>query len=154
MNRLRWGPDGALYIGEVGMVGGWTWKEKQYGLQRMKYNGKVTFEMLAVRVKPKGFEIEFTEALTPGRELKASDFFLQQWWNRPTANYGGPKLGLEKIKITSVKLSEDRKRVYLEMPGLKKEHVVYLRLPEDLKSGSGQSLWSSEAWYTLNNIAE
>ncbi len=61
VNRLRWGPDGALYVGGVGMVGGWSWKEKQYGLQRMKYNGKVTFEMLAVRAKPKGFEIEFTE---------------------------------------------------------------------------------------------
>ena len=72
--------------------------------------------------------------------------------NLPTADYGGPKLDLEKMKITGVKLSEDRKRVYLEMPGLKKEHVVYLRLPEDLKSVSGQSLWSSEAWYTLNNI--
>ena len=55
VNRLCWGPDGALYVGEVGMVGGWSWKEKQYGLQRMKYNGKPTFEMLAVRAKPQWF---------------------------------------------------------------------------------------------------
>jgi len=154
VNRLCWGPDGALYVGGIGMVGGWSWKEKQYGLQQMKYNGKLTFEMLAVRAKPLGFEIEFTEPLKTGEAITGSDFFVQQWWYLPTADYGGPKMDLEKLKVTRVNLSIDRTRVYLEIPGLKKEHVVYFRLPENLQSASRQSLWSSEAWYTLNNIPE
>ncbi|MBK5279541.1 MAG: cytochrome C [Bacteroidia bacterium] len=154
VNRLCWGPDGALYIGGVGMVGGWSWKEKQHGLQRMMYNGKLSFEMLAVRAKPKGFEIEFTEPIDEAREIKPDDFFVQQWWYLPTANYGGPKMDLEKMKIIGVNISHDRYKVYLEIPHLKKEHVVYFRLPEHLQSASGQSLWSSEAWYTLNNIPE
>src|SRR5690606_15483421 len=49
VNRLAWGPDGALYVGGVGMVGGWSWKEKRFGLERMEYNGRSTFEMLALR---------------------------------------------------------------------------------------------------------
>jgi cytochrome c len=154
VNRLCWGPDGALYVGGIGMVGGWSWKEKQYGLQRMKYNGKLTFEMLAVRSKPHGFEIEFTDALKAGQDIPASDFLLQQWWYHPTPDYGGPKMDLEKLKVTHVTISKDRKRVFLEIPGLKKEHVVYLRIPEYLQSAAGQSLWSSEAWYTLNNIPQ
>ena len=154
VNRLCWGPDGALYIGGIGMVGGWSWKEKQYGLQRIKYNGKITFEMLAVRAKPKGFEIEFTDALKANRNIPASDFLIQQWWYHPTPDYGGPKMDLEKLRVTHVTISEDRKRVFLEIPGLKKEHVVYLRIPEYLQSAGGQSLWSSEAWYTLNNIPQ
>jgi len=154
VNRLRWGPDGALYIGGVGMVGGWSWKEKQYGLQRMKYNGKLIFEMLAVRAKPTGFEIEFTEPLNEASEIKPGDILVQQWWYLPTANYGGPKMDLEDLKITRINISQDRTRVYLEIPDLKKEHVVYFRLPENLQSTSGQSLWSSEAWYTLNNIPD
>lgn len=152
VNRLCWGPDGALYVGEIGMVGGWSWREKQYGLQRMKYNGKTTFEMLAVRAKPKGFEIEFTEALKPGLKISTSDFLIQQWWYLPTPDYGGPKMDLEKLKISRVTLSEDRKRLNLEIPNLKKEHVIYFRLPENFQSSSGQFLWSTEAWYTLNNI--
>ena len=40
VNRLAWGPDSALYIGGVGMVGGWSWKENQYGLEKIKYKGK------------------------------------------------------------------------------------------------------------------
>jgi cytochrome c len=154
VNRMRWGPDGALYVGGVGMVGGWSWKEKQYGLQRLKYNGKVTFEMLAVRAKPKGFEIEFTEPIDAGTQLKPDDFLVQQWWYLPTEKYGGPKLDLEKLNITNINISEDRLRVYLEISDLKKEHKVYFRLPENLQSNRGQSLWSSEAWYTLNNIPD
>ena len=154
VNRLCWGDDSALYVGEIGMVGGWSWKGKQYGLQRMKYNGKLTFEMLAVRAKPRGFEIEFTEPLKSGKAMQLSGVLIQQWWYLPTANYGGPKMDLEKLKVTRVTVSNYLKKVYLEIPDVKKRHVIYFRLPENLESASGQRLWSSEAWYTLNNIPE
>ncbi|WP_428656404.1 c-type cytochrome [Runella sp.] len=153
VNRLRWGPDGALYVGEVGMVGGgWSWKDRVRGLQKLKYNGKSTFEMLAVRAKPQGFEIEFTEPLKAGQKLKPTDFLIQQWWYLPTKNYGGPKMDLTTMSISQLTVSKDRTRIVLEIPNLKKEHVVYFRLPDALKSSSSQSLWSSETWYTLNNI--
>ncbi len=152
VNRLVWGPDGQLYAGGVGMVGGWSWKEKKFGLQRMRYNGKPTFEMLALRAKPKGFEIEFTESLAPEEENKLKNSRIQQWWYLPTESYGGPKMDLTDLAVSRLEVSEDRKKIYLEIPGLKKEHVVYFRLPDDLKSTGGQGLWSSEAWYTLNNI--
>jgi cytochrome c len=154
VNRLCWGPDSALYIGGVGMVGGWSWKEKQYGLQKMKHNGKPVFEMLAVRARPKGFEIELTQPLESGEELKESDLVVQQWYYLATENYGGPKLDQKNLGITRLEISGDRKRIYLEIEGLKKRHVVYLMLPHDLTSASGEALWSSEAWYTLNNIPE
>jgi len=119
----------------------------------MKYNGKPAFEMLAVRAKPGGFEIELTEALGDA-VINANDFLVQQWWYLPTENYGGPKMGLEKLKIGGMSISKDRTRILLDIPRLKKERVVYIRLPETLKSAGGKSLWSSEAWYTLNNIPE
>ncbi|HOY20620.1 MAG TPA: c-type cytochrome [Haliscomenobacter sp.] len=153
VNRLRWGPDGALYVGEVGMMGGgWSWKERLSGLQRLKYNGKPTFEMLAVRAQPKGFEIEFTEPLKQNTIIRPADLWMQQWWYLPTKNYGGPKMDLEKLKPTRITISADRKRVAIEVPELKPKHVVYFQLPKQLKSQSGQSLWSGETWYTLNVI--
>lgn len=153
INRMRWGADGALYLGEVGMEGGgWSWKERLSGLQRLRYNGKSTFEMLAVRAQPLGFEIEFTQPLKAGKNLQPSDFLVQQWWYKPTKNYGGPKMDLEQMEISKLQLSKDRTKVYLEIPNLKEKHVVYFRLPDGLKSSSGQSLWSSETWYTLNAI--
>ena len=154
VNRLCWGPDGALYIGEIGMVGGWSWKEKKYGLQRIKYNGEPTFEMLAIRAKPNGFEIEFTQPLENNSKIFGTDFYITQWRYTPTEDYGGPKLDFERLTVKATNLSQDRKKLYLELPGLKKEHVVYLRIPDNLRNTHGQNLWSSEAWYTLNAIPE
>ncbi len=153
VNRLRWGPDGALYIGEVGMApGGWSWQNQTAGLQKLTYNGKGTFEMLAVRAKPKGFEIEFTQPLGKDAIADMKNLLIQQWWYQPTPKYGGPKMDLMDLKASRMTLSEDGTRLYLEMPNLHKEHVVYFRLPDALKSASGQGLWTSEAWYTLNAI--
>jgi cytochrome c len=69
VNRMVWGPDGALYVGGIGSTGNWQHYGTQwYGLQRLKYNGKSTFEMLAVRAKSDGVEIEFTEP--PRRRIR------------------------------------------------------------------------------------
>jgi len=153
VNRLAWGPDGALYVGQVGMKGGgWSWRDKLAGLQKITYNGKTTFEMLAIRARPDGFEIEFTEPLDPGSKALLKDILIQQWHYRATASYGGPKRGLETLAVSVISINADRTKVLLDIAGLKKEHVVYFRLPDALKSASGQGLWSSEAWYTLNRI--
>jgi cytochrome c len=63
-------------------------------------------------------------------------------------------MDLETLKINHLVVSGDGKKIYLEIAGLKKEHVVYIRLPENIKSDKGRSLWSSETWYTLNNIPQ
>ncbi|WP_282162408.1 c-type cytochrome [Ulvibacterium marinum] len=152
INRIRRGPDGALYAGGVGMGGGWGWNETRQGLQRLKYNEKVTFEMLAIRSKPYGFEIEFTEPLGIGQGDSPADYSLEQWWYKPTKSYGGPKMDLEVLKASETKVSANRKKVHLTIPGLKKEHVVKFNLNPELRSMNRQNLWSSEAWYTLNNI--
>ncbi|HUQ64509.1 MAG TPA: c-type cytochrome, partial [Flavitalea sp.] len=152
INRLRVGPDGALYAGGVGMVGGWSWKEKQYGLQRIKYNGRPVFEMLAVHAMPDGFDIELTDPVSDTIQITAGDLLVQQWWYLPTQDYGGPKKDMEQLTIKEIRLSDDRKHIYIRLPGMKEKRVVYIRLPEKLKSSRGQLLWSGETWYTLNKI--
>ncbi|WP_339675080.1 c-type cytochrome [Cyclobacterium marinum] len=153
VNRLVWGPDGALYVGEVGMVGGWSWKENQYGLEKISYNGKSTFEMLSIKAKPEGFEIEFTEALDQKNfDTVIDKMVLQQYRYEATAAYGGPKLDLVTLKPQEVLLADDGMKIDLKIDGLKENHVVYFNLPVDLKSTNGNALWSSEAWYTLNKI--
>ncbi len=152
INRMRWGPDDALYVGGVGMVGGWSWKEKQYGLQRLNYNGKPVFDLLAVRSLPDGFEIEFTEAVSSTYDLKPANLIVQQWWYLPTADYGGPKKDLENLRIENIQFSDDRKKLRLKIRGLRAKRVVYFRFPETIQSEAGRKLWSGETWYTLNQI--
>ena len=38
------------------------------------------------------------------------------------------------------------------MDGLTEGHVVYINITDGLISAKGNSLWSTEAWYTLNAL--
>ncbi|MEY3367265.1 MAG: hypothetical protein RI973_420 [Bacteroidota bacterium] len=155
INRMAWGPDGALYVGGIGNPGNWQHGSgKWFGLQRLKYNGKTTFEMLAVRAKTNGLEIEFTEPLQEGTGWNPSEYDVQQWWYEPTAAYGGPKMDLGKLKVLSANVSDDRKKVFLELAGMKAGHVVYVRIPNSWASENSNELWATEAWYTMNNIPQ
>ena len=153
INRIKWGPDGALYVGGIGNPGNWAHAGKKwFGLQRLKYNGTSVFEMLAVRAKANGMEIEFTEALAQGEGLHPNTYEVKQWYYLPTKEYGGPKLGEQKLAVKSVTISEDRKKAFLEISGLKAGHVVYINLMNGLVSEPGNTLWSTETWYTMNQV--
>ena len=154
VNRLVWGPDGKLYIGGVGNPGNWGHLGKNwFGLQRMTYTGDPVFEMLAIRAQPNGFEIEFTEPLADGVGEAASDYIINQWLYRPTIDYGGPKIGERTLPIEDIQVSDDRTRVRLTLSGLQENRVVYFRLnDETMRSVTDRSLWTTEAWYTLNKI--
>lgn len=153
VNRMVWGPDSSLYIGGVGSTGNWQHTGKLwYGLQRLTYNEKPAFEMLAVRAKSDGVEIELTEALAADLGADPSEYDIQQWRYEPTAEYGGPKLDLERLTVASVHISPDRKRLFLELPEMKADRVVYVHLPNYWTSSENREIWSTEAWYTMNQI--
>ena len=153
VNRLKWGPDGALYVGGIGNPGNWSQAGKKwFGLQRLAYNGTSVFEMLAVRAKANGLEVEFTEPIADGEGGINSLYEVRQWYYKPTIDYGGPKLGEKMLKVNSVSISEDRKRAFLQVDGLTEGHVVYINITDGLISAKGNSLWSTEAWYTLNAL--
>jgi len=153
INRLKWGPDGALYVGGIGNPGNWaTTGLKWFGLQRLEYNNESAFEMLAVRAKSNGIEIEFTEPIAEYDGGFPSNYEIRQWYYKPTAEYGGPKLDERRLQVKSVNVLPGRNKVFLELEGMKEDHVVYVRLKGDMKSAKQQSLWSTEAWYTMNKI--
>jgi len=153
INRLQWGPDKALYIGGVGNPGNWGQTQKLwYGLQKLELTGEAAFEMLAVRAKTNGVEIEFTENLSGDDGWNPADFEIKQWYYLPTVNYGGPKMDEQSLPVKSATRNEQGNKVFLEIPGLKENHVVYIRLRNNYVGHKNHSLWATEAWYTLNNI--
>jgi cytochrome c len=154
VNRIAWDNKGEnLYIGGIGNPGNWQHSGTQwYGLQRFSFNGKSTFEMLAVRAKSNGVEIEFTEPIANNYGNRAEDYDIKQWYYKPTENYGGPKMDETKLAVKSVNVSKDRKKVFLELGGMKAKHVVYVHLAGTFISQKNQELWSTECWYTMNAI--
>ncbi|MCK5443516.1 MAG: hypothetical protein KAJ23_16645, partial [Maribacter sp.] len=117
-----------------------------------EFTDKMVFEVLKIQATPNGFDIIFTEPLAEAHGQKPDDYLLQQWWYESTPRYGGDKMDLESLYPSKVIVSPDRKTVHLEIPGLKEKSVVYFLLSEKLRSSTMQSLWSGEAWYTLNSI--
>ncbi len=154
VSEVHLGPDGAIYVGGLGAGGNWGQEGKlSYGLQKLTPNGTSTFDILAMRATEGGFEMEYTQPLSADTAASlASRYQLKQWRYEPTAGYGGPKIDEENLTVTSATLSADGKKVTLAVSGRKAGYVVYARSPRPFTSNTGQSLLSTEAWYTLNAI--
>jgi len=152
VNRICFGPDGDIYLGEIG-IDGWSQPgKKTFGLQKLSYTGRPTFEMKAIRILRAGFEIEFTEPLDKGQGEKPQDYDIEQWFYLPAGDVQGKKMGLAKTPVTEVKISPDRTKVLLYLSDLRQGDVVHFKLNPQLVSEGGRTLWSNEAWYTLNSI--
>jgi hypothetical protein len=154
VTEVHQGPDDAIYVGGIGSGGNWGQAGKlRHGLQKLTPNGTSTFDIKAMRVTPTGFEMEYTEPVSAETAANlAARYTVKQWRYQPTAAYGGPKLDQETLSVTSATLSADGKKVNLVIDGRKPGRVVYVRSPRPFTSTSGQPLWSTEAWYTLNAI--
>ncbi|MBU2669085.1 DUF1080 domain-containing protein [Actinoplanes bogorensis] len=150
--RLSQGPDGALYAGGLGAGGNWGQEGKlTYGLQKLTPNNTSVFDIKAMRAIADGFEFEYTQ---PVSAATAASYKVKQWRYQPTPDYGGPKIDEETLSVTSATLSADRLKVTVKIAGLKPGRVVHVRSPRPFTSTSGSSLWSTEAWYTLNSLAD
>ncbi|WP_306211097.1 family 16 glycoside hydrolase [Actinoplanes sp. RD1] len=151
VNEVSIGPDGAVYVGGLGADGNWGQEGKlRFGLQKLTPNGTTVFDMKTVKATPTGFTIEYTKPVA-GTDLTGA-YQVEQWRYVPTAQYGGPEVDEETLRVTAAAVSRDRKTVTLTVPGLRKDRVVHLRSPRPFTAADGSSLWSTEAWYTLNEI--
>ncbi|GAA1013909.1 hypothetical protein Aple_082170 [Acrocarpospora pleiomorpha] len=154
VNRISLGPDGAIYAGGLGAGGNWGQPGKlTYGLQKLTPSGDKAFDILKMRAIEGGFELEYTQPLSAETAASlAAKYQIIQWRYTAASTYGGPEVDEEPLPVTSADLSSDGKKVTLKVAGLKPGRVVHLRSPRPFSSASGQPLWSTEAWYTLNTL--
>jgi hypothetical protein len=150
VHRMLAGPGGTVILGGLGNgdQADWGWRGEVTGLQMLKPNGKPVFEILAVHARKGGYEVVFTRPV----DSSAAGLFhyrARQWWYEPTPALGGPEKDPTMPPIKAVRLSRDRKRLFLEIDGLLPQQVTHVRL-EHLKSADGLPLWTPDFWYTLN----
>lgn len=154
VNEVSIGPDGAIYLGGLGAEGNWGQEGKlRHGLQKLTPNGTTVFDMKTMKATSTGFTIEYTKPLSDATVAALPTAFrVEQWRYVPTAQYGGPEVDQETLAVTAAKVSGDRRTVTLTVAGLRRDHVVHLRSPRPFSARDGEALWSTEAWYTLNEI--
>lgn len=158
-NRIFFGPDGSLYVGGIGgrHASTWYWNNAQGkptygGLERMTPTGEDVFEIDHMRVTQDGFELSFTKAIDKQTLEDPATYAVKQWTYIPTGRYGGPKIDLHPLQVTEAKASDDGKSVMLTIPGRQKGFVVHIQT--DPTSKDGDTIWSGDVWYTLNQIPE
>ncbi len=154
INEVSIGPDGAIYLGGLGADGNWGQDGKlRFGLQKLTPNRTNVFDMKTMKATSTGFKIEYTKPLSDATIAQLPGAYaLRQWRYVATAQYGGPQVDEETLPVTAAKMSGDRKTVTLTVPGLRRDRVVHLRSPRPFSATDGETLWSTEAWYTLNEI--
>lgn len=150
INRLAWGPGDILMAGGIGAGGNWNWKNTRSGLDRLRPTGKTAFEMHAIRALYNGFEIEFTRPVDAQWLGNTANYTLRQWHYAPDDKYGGPRVAERALKVVAAIPNDDGTKVRLEVAGLQPGQTVSIRT--DPRSVAGEEIWSTTAYYALNQI--
>ena len=142
--------NGSMFVG--GTNRGWgSVGTKPYALERLQWNGKVPFEILEMRAKPDGFELEFTQPVDEETATAISSYALTTYTYIYQESYGSPEVDHTKPKIVDAKLVNDR-TVRLSVDGLQIGHVHELHT-DGLKSAEMKfPVLHPVAYYTLNYL--
>ena len=154
VNRTIIGPDGAIYVGGIGEGGNWGEDNKlRFGFQKLSPNGKNVFDFATMSLVEGGFKLTYTQPVGDTAIARLKDAYkFDQWRYVPTSQYGGPKVDEESLTVKDATISADHKEVTVHVDGLKPGRVVHVRSQRPFASSTGEELWNTEAWYTLNKL--
>ena len=146
-NRLAFSPDGkALYVAQTSRIWGST-----EGLQRVVYQGRVPFDILAMKLTKTGFALTFTKPLDRATAGEASNYSFTHYYYRYHAAYGSPKTEVTPATVRRAVVSPDGLEVSLTLDKLVPGRVYDLR-PSNILSDAGEPLTTGMAAYTLNRL--
>ena len=163
--RGRFNPlDGQLYV--VGLNAWQTGGVKDGTFQRVRYTGKPANLPSGLQVRKDGLEITFTDPLDALSAVDDGNYSVKQWNYKWTQAYGsklysvkdptkvlgdkGQNANLgDPLAIKSVRLSDDKRTIFLQIEGLKP--VMQSRIQYDIKSDDGVKL-KQEIFHTINRV--
>jgi hypothetical protein len=154
--RARFNPrDGQLWV--CGLRGWQTGGGRDGALQRVRYTGKPVHLPSGLHVTSNGVSITFTSEMDEASAADEQNYAVEQWNYEWTEKYGSPefsvanpgKQGHDPVVIKSVKLSPDRKTVFLEIPEIKP--VMQMRIRFRLKAADGAPV-EHEIYNTINRV--
>ena len=132
--RARFNPgDGQLYV--CGFQGWQTNAHRGAAFERVRYTGAKCYMPTALHVRDNGVEISFPQPLKKDSVEDAGAWSIEQWNYKWTGSYGSPEVkvsdpkqrGHDALDVKSVKLSDDGKTVFLEVPNLQPVMQMLIR---------------------------
>jgi len=150
---IKMGEQATLFV--AGTNRGWASKGGMpYTFERVKWNGKMPFEMHEVRANKDGFTISFTQPLTDDAAANPANYTLKAWTYLYRSKYGSPGL-IDEVTpvVTSATISSDKRSVKIVVDKLTLGHVHHISLSDKIQSASG-ALWHKDVYYTLNELPD
>lgn len=146
--RLAWGADQSLFCGESNR--GWGSRgSRTEGLERLIWSGKTPFEVHSIAVRPKGFRIHLTQALSiESLESLQAKLRLQSYTYNHHEEYGSPEMDVLELHGTIGAVAPDRRSFELAVDVLRSGYVHEFHM-EGLTNEAGEPLLHREAYYTL-----
>jgi hypothetical protein len=147
---VQFAPDGSLYVG--GTNRGWGSRGPgNFALERVSWSGAMPFEIRALRARPDGFELEFTEPVDAATAGDVKSYAARGFTYIYQSAYGSPVVDEEPCPIDQADVSADATRVTLRMRNLR-EGVIHEIKAAGARSASSLPLLHDTGWYTLNRI--
>ncbi|MBG87050.1 MAG: hypothetical protein CMO80_09150 [Verrucomicrobiales bacterium] len=150
--RMAFGTDNSMFVG-MSNAGWGSRGNKPWGLQRLKWTGKVPFEIREMKARPDGFLLTFTKPVSEASAENPENYSGTSYTYQLRSAYGGPEDDKKEIKVTRVAVAEDRMSVYLKLEELRAGYVHELHL-KDFVATDGTEILHKAAYYTLVNIPD
>ena len=155
-NRLAFDRDGNLWVGQVGF-GDWI-PEKESGIQKITYTGKIPMDVYTMSLTQKGFDLTFTKPVDKSSAIDTAGYKMRRYryeYKKKDINEGidvANQVDLKDIVVTNIELSSDGKKVSLSINDLRPGFIYELTLGDKIKSNEGQVLNNKLICYTLNRL--
>lgn len=156
--RARVNPaDGQVYV--AGLRGWQTDAATDACFQRVRYTGKPIYMPDAMKVRPNGIEITFTQPLDEEVANDPGSYGIEQWNYRWTGEYGSDEYsarnpgtkGHDTVEVKSAKLQADGRTVLLEIEDFRP--VMQMLVKYDLEATDG-TVMRDEIACTVNAVGD
>ena len=151
---VRFAPDGTLFVSGCSRRGWASRGPRPFALERLRWNGRMPFEVQSMRVWSRGFDLVFTEEIDPVTAAAPDSYAMEAWTYLQTVRlreYGSPELDKLTPRVVAAEIAVDRRRVRLTVEPMTPGHVHELTLP-GVRNQAGRPLVHPVAWYTLNAL--
>lgn len=114
--------DGQLYV--CGLSAWGSSQSNLGGLYRIRYNGQKAIIPIGIKAKQNGIEVNFSHTLEVNDVDKIASYKVQTWDLLRSRKYGSAHHNEKILKVTAVKLSDDKKTIFLTIPDIKPTWVM------------------------------
>lgn len=149
--RLTMGEDGTLFAGQSAR--GWgSVGDKEQGMERLEWTGKMPFEIKEVKARPDGFLLSFTKPVDRETAANPSNYSIDGFTYKYHSTYGSPPVGHLSCPVLKTEVAEDGLSVRLAVACLREGYVHEIKAHGVRSLKEHETLLHDTAYYTLNQL--